>query len=157
MDLPQLPSPKGQDPGKESAGSESTGQQRDSRPNGTEGTRIPDTDQILAMLMKLSGMVTLVLQDTEIPIRTVAAELGIRRRATARKLRTRIRAALHSPDRSVLAGLDAVLDKRNRLHQAPPEAAYLQNELGGPKSHSNSEVQARQDDNATRTDSMISR
>jgi hypothetical protein len=59
MDLPQLPSPKEQDPGKESAGSESTGQQRDSQPNGTEGTRIPDTDQILAMLMKLSGMVTL--------------------------------------------------------------------------------------------------
>jgi len=59
MELPQLPSPKEQDPGKESAGSESTGQQRDSRPNGTEGTRIPDTDQILAMLMKLSGMVTL--------------------------------------------------------------------------------------------------
>jgi hypothetical protein len=59
MDLPQLPSPKEQDPREESAGSGSTGQQRGSRPHDNRGPRIPDTDQILTMLMKLNGMVTL--------------------------------------------------------------------------------------------------
>ncbi len=103
------------------------------------------------------GAIRLVLQ-TAIPVRTLATELGIRRHATARKLRTRIRAALHSPDSSgLLAGLEGVCDQRTRLHQAPLEAAYLQNEIGGPQSTRAPEVQARQADNATRTDSTMSR
>jgi transposase-like protein len=87
--------------------------------------------------------ICLVLQQTAIAVRTLAAELGIRRHATARKLRTRIRAAVQSPDSSVLlAGLEAICGYRVRLHQAPLEAAYLQNDSAATQSTRAPEVQA---------------
>jgi transposase-like protein len=77
--------------------------------------------------------IRLVLLDPKISTPCLAAALGIRRQASVRGLRSKIRAALQSQNASqLLAGLDQVFARQNHLSQAPLKAAILQNELVRP-------------------------